>query len=73
MANRVSQPEFRAALRTFLEEREGRARYERAQRAATSGGTATRPRPLEFDERGFPLPQGHPTFVTRVARLRNPL
>jgi hypothetical protein len=30
------------------------------------------PRPLEFDDNGFPIPQRTPSFVTRVARLLRP-
>jgi hypothetical protein len=30
---------------------------------------ADRPRPLEFDSRGFPIRQPIPSFVQRVARL----
>jgi hypothetical protein len=34
--------------------------------------TVDRPRPLEFDANGFPVPQRIPSFVTRVAQLRRP-
>jgi hypothetical protein len=74
MADQVQEHQLRAVISAFLAEREERARYLRAQREATRGGrtNANRPRPLEFDERGFPIPQVPPRFVTRVARLLNP-
>jgi hypothetical protein len=40
-------------------------RQTRNQRAETGD----RPRPLEFDESGFPIAQRSPSFATRVARL----
>jgi hypothetical protein len=36
-----------------------------------TGGRADLPRPLEYDESGFPLPQDRPGFAQRVARLLN--
>jgi anti-sigma regulatory factor (Ser/Thr protein kinase) len=59
----------------FLDEETGGvASYRRAQRVALGrvGRSATAPRPLEFDENGFPLPQRTPGFVERVARLLKP-
>ena len=52
-----------------------RAEYWQRQRRVRSGraGTADRPRPLEFDESGFPIAQRNSSFVQRVARLLNPL
>ena len=35
--------------------------------------TVRRARPLEFDANGFPVAQRNPSFVSRVARLLNPL
>jgi hypothetical protein len=74
MADQVQQHELRAAVTTFLADREARGRYQRTQPEATSdrNGDVHRPRPLEFDERGFPIPQSSPGFVMRVARLLNP-
>jgi hypothetical protein len=48
------------------------ARYRRAQERARSGRAeeAGWPRPLEFDESGFPIRQRYPGFAVRVARLR---
>jgi hypothetical protein len=34
-------------------------------------GSGTGPRPLEFDENGFPIPQPVSGFVQRVGRLIN--
>jgi hypothetical protein len=50
----------REAERYHLRQREIRRRMDT---------TRDRPRPLEFDELGFPLPQPIPTFARRVARL----
>jgi hypothetical protein len=48
--------------------------YWGSQRELRRGGTATidRPRPLEFDRNGFPVPQRSPDFVARVNRLLSP-
>jgi hypothetical protein len=61
-------------LATALREEAGSARYQRRQRQLRRGGAAAvdHPRPLEFDERGFPIAQRIPSFVARVARLLNP-
>jgi hypothetical protein len=50
----------------------GRAeRYQRSQLEVRRGTRVAgdRPRPLEFDSRGFPIRQPIPSFVQRVARL----
>ena len=44
-------------------------RYDRRQREVGRGGGDGGARgPLEFDERGFPLPQRTPSYVERVTR-----
>jgi hypothetical protein len=50
-------------------------RYARYQREIRSGNGRANggPRPREFDESGFPIPQRNPSFVERIARLLNPL
>jgi hypothetical protein len=67
--------ELRAAVEAFLADQDGRARYQRAQLEMTGGRgmDASRPRPLEFDERGFPISQKGSGFAKRVARLLDPL
>jgi hypothetical protein len=47
-----------------------RRRQQQVRRRRTE--TVDRPRPLEFDENGFPVAQRTPSFVTRVARLLRP-
>ncbi len=65
------QRELGDALAAALNEQAGAERYRRRQAQVRLGRTdrAGRPRPLEFDENGFPVAQGTPSFVTRVARL----
>ena len=68
------QRDLGAALEGVLSELVGAERYGRLQRRARSG-RARAPagaHPLEFDTRGFPLPQRNPGFVERVARLLDP-
>jgi hypothetical protein len=74
MAQQARERETRDALEEFLAEQEGYARYRRSQWEATRGraSDARRPRPLEFDETGFPIPQTPPGFAKRVARLISP-
>jgi hypothetical protein len=49
-------------------------RYERYQREMRSGArrSPAGPRPREFDENGFPIPQHNSTFLARVGRLLSP-
>ena len=49
-----------------LSEQAAQERYRRVQRRPSPIG---RPRPLEFDESGFPLPPPTAKLVRRVARL----
>jgi hypothetical protein len=62
------------ALATALREQAGAERYQRRQRQLRRGraAAADHPRPLEFDDSGFPIAQRIPSFVARVARLLNP-
>jgi hypothetical protein len=62
------------AIALVLKEQAGAERYQRRQRQARRGRTnaVDSPRPLEFDENGFPIAQRTPSFVTRVARLLSP-
>jgi hypothetical protein len=70
----VRQREVGDALALVLEQHKGAERYRRRQERVRQGTTETmdRPRPLEFDQDGFPVAQRAPSFVTRVARLLNP-
>jgi hypothetical protein len=71
MAGEARRPELRDAMDAFLAEQAGYARYRRSQWEATRGARrpAGGPRPLEFDEGGFPIPQRQAGFADRVARL----
>jgi hypothetical protein len=74
----------KAALWLFafsLHDRSEKRRQARAllavARAAPGGGPGSpratdRPRPREFDARGFPVPQHSRSFLERVARLLHP-
>jgi hypothetical protein len=55
-------------------DRTSRERYLRSRRRVRSGRSTPvdRPRPLEFDESGFPIAQRPSSFVERVARLLTP-
>lgn len=61
---------LRAVEGLLAEEDEGYARYRRSRRRAKQQRSEV-PRPLEYDESGFPLPQDRPGFAQRVARLLN--
>lgn len=59
------------AFSVVRKELAGAETYRRRQAQVRRGrtNTADRPRPLEFDENGFPVAQRTPSFVNRVARL----
>jgi hypothetical protein len=69
-----TEPQQRAFLRVveglLAEEDAAYARYRRTQHDAKHR-LAAPPRPLEYDESGFPLPQQRPGFAQRVARILN--
>jgi hypothetical protein len=71
MNSQAGERELEHALAAALREQAGAERYERSQRQLRRGKARTTdaPRPLEFDENGFPVAQRRPSFVTRVARL----
>jgi len=73
MNGHVRQREWGDVLALVLQEQAGAERYRRRQRQLRRGRTETvdRPRPLEFDENGFPVAQRTPSFINRVARLLN--
>jgi hypothetical protein len=61
---------WRDAVEAALNEREGAGRHRLRQRELRGATPAAdRPRPLEFDARGFPVPQPTPSFLRRIARL----
>ncbi len=60
--------ELHDAISAALGEQAARERYRRSQRQPRPAAME-RPRPLEFDERGFPLPQRTGNLASRVARL----
>jgi hypothetical protein len=66
--------ELRTARRRTEGERASVERYLRSRRQARGRGqeAGDRPRPLEFDESGFPIAQRSPSFAERVARLLTP-
>jgi hypothetical protein len=73
MDGQTRQRRLGDVLAAALKEQEGAESYRRRQRQVRRGtpATADRPRPLEFDEYGFPVAQRTRSFVTRVARLRS--
>jgi hypothetical protein len=75
MTDQARAHDFYGSLERTASERARAERYQRYQRRIRSGlgHVAEGPRPREFDESGFPVPQRSPTFVERVARLLNPL
>ena len=74
MNGHAPQRELGDAFAIVLREHEGAERYRRRQQQVRRGrrDTLDLPRPLEFDDNGFPIPQRTPSFVTRVARLLRP-
>jgi hypothetical protein len=73
MATQPQMRELRDAVVGALNDREEAERYELRQRAVRRGrGLGERAaQPMEFDQRGFPVPQPMAGFVKRVGRLLN--
>lgn len=69
MNGHAPQRDLGDAVVVALNEHAGAERYRRRQPRRGRTDIADRPRPLEFDENGFPVAQRTPSFVTRVARL----
>jgi hypothetical protein len=71
MATQAQMRELRDAVEVAIADRVGAESYRRQQREALHGGRfgASRARPLEFDESGFPINQQAPSFFERVRRL----
>ena len=72
MREQVSQRELGDALAAVLNESAGAEHYRRLQWEARRGEARDRPRPLEFDESGFPIRQQNSGFASRLARLLSP-
>jgi hypothetical protein len=65
---------FEPRVAASVSDRAGTQRDSSQMRVADiEAETVGRARPLEFDANGFPVAQRNPSFVSRVARLLNPL
>jgi hypothetical protein len=73
MATQAEMRQWRNAVEEALNEQDGAERYELRQRAMRRGRDRADdgPRPLEFDNGGFPIPQPIPRFIKRIGRLIN--
>jgi hypothetical protein len=71
MATQAHMRQLRDAVEGALNDREKAERYELRQRAVRRGrGLGERAaRPVESDQRGFPVPQPMTGFLKRVGRL----
>jgi hypothetical protein len=74
MASQAQMFQWRDAVQEALNSLDAAARYDnrqRTQRTQRRGrrGADARPRPLEFDAGGFPVPQRTPSFSQRTTRL----
>lgn len=71
MASHAEMAQWRDAVQEALNAQGAADRYEKRQRELRQGGRSAgaRPRPLEFDAGGFPVPQRAPSFSQRIARL----
>jgi hypothetical protein len=70
MATQAQRRTWRHSVERALNERERADRYA-ARQHEIRRGESVGPRPLEFDARGFPIPQPVPGFMQRVGRLIN--
>ncbi|MFL5518188.1 MAG: hypothetical protein ACJ8DJ_18680, partial [Gemmatimonadales bacterium] len=64
--------EFDRSLEQALSEEARAKRYRQRQATIRAAGAGDHPRPLEFDDSGFPIRQGNSTFLARVSRLLSP-
>jgi hypothetical protein len=67
MADVGKQQAFLRAVEAYLADEEDQARRRRRPGTRPIG-----PRPIAYDESGYPLPNSRPRFAKRVARLLNP-
>jgi hypothetical protein len=74
MSEQVRRQVLGDALAAVFSEPAGAERYRSLQRETRRGRPEAggRPRPLEFDESGFPIRQRNPSFAGRVTRLLSP-
>ena len=68
MTEQRQRRDLREAISAALSEQAAQERYRRSQ-PQPRPAAVDRPRPLEFDERGFPFPQSPANLASRVARL----
>jgi len=71
MTTRAQRRKWLDAVAAELDERDGALGYQLRQGEARRGkrGGRGRPGPLQFDARGFPVPQPGSGFERRVGRL----
>ena len=71
MATEAELRQWRAAVEEVLNTQDAAARYQQRQRELRrrSARAGDGPRPREFDEGGFPIPQPTPRFIQRIERL----
>jgi hypothetical protein len=72
MSDQAREREFDRSLERTLTERAAAERYRQRQAGMRRAGAEEHPRPLEFDESGFPVRQRNSTFLARVTRLLSP-
>jgi hypothetical protein len=71
MATKTPSRNGHTSVERALADNAARARYDLRQRdfRRGRGSSGQRARPLEFDERGFPIAQPAPSFTRRVRSL----
>jgi len=69
MAKQTQQPVLPPRLMSGLVKQARAERYWQRQVWRGEADAHERPRPLEFDALGFPVPQSRPGFLRRVGRL----
>jgi hypothetical protein len=71
MTTEAELRQWRDAVDEALNAREAAERYQHRQREIRRGRARASdgPRPLEFDQAGFPIPQPIPGFMQRIGRL----
>jgi hypothetical protein len=72
MSDEARELELDRSLERALTEDAGAGRRGQRQARIRAAGPGDYPRPLEFDESGFPIRQRNSTFLARVTRLLSP-